>query len=134
MVRFLCDYDLCLFNPAEMKKILFLFSVIMLVSSCEKSQFVPEVEVPEWLKSRIAADELRISTDPHSGLDIAAWIRYKYRGEYFFEYHNLLFSSWPPVHKYDGTKINYGGAEYTKYQENKCCLKYVWKGPAYFTE
>jgi hypothetical protein len=106
----------------------------MLVSSCEKSQYVPENEVPEWLKSRIASDELTISADPHSGLDIAAWIRYKYMGEYYFEYHNLLFSSMPPVYKYDGTTINYAGTEYTRYQENKCCGRYVWKGPAYFTE
>mgnify|MGYP006954410427 CR=1 FL=1 len=124
----------CIKHPAEMKKILLLLSLILIVSSCEKNQFVSENEVPQWLRLRIAADEQKIAEDPHSGLDIAAWIRYKYEGEYYFEYHNLLSSSMPPIYSHDGTTFNYAGTGYLKYQENKCCREYVWKGPAYFTE
>lgn len=117
-----------------MKKILFLLSVIVFASSCEKNQIVPDDEVPGWLKTRIARDELTIASNPQSGLDIAAWIRYKYQKEYFFEYHNMLSSSFPNVYNYAGESVNYLIDPYTDYPDKKCCKQYVWKGSAYSLE
>ena len=88
----------------EMKNLVLFLCFFLLASSCEKNQTVPDDEVPGWLKTRIAQDELTIASNPQSGLDIAAWIRYKYQKEYYFEYHNMLFSSFPPVYNYAGRR------------------------------
>jgi|GEM_PF-1029519 len=118
----------------EMKNLVLFLCLFLLASSCEKNQTVPDDEIPDWLKTRIAQDELTIASNPQSGLDIAAWIRYKYEREYYFEYHNMLSSSFPPVYDYAGESVNYFIDPYTDYQDKKCCKQYVWKGSAYFQQ
>jgi hypothetical protein len=118
----------------EMKNPVLIICFLLLASACEKNQTVPDDEIPDWLKTRIAQDELTIVSNPQSGLDIAAWIRYRYQKDYYFEYHNMLSSSFPPVYNYDGESVNYFIDPYTDYPDKKCCKQYVWKGSAYFVQ
>lgn len=114
-----------------MKKILFLLFVGLLSYSCEKDNFIPNDEIPDWLKDRIAQDEEIIEANPQSGLDIAAWKRYEYEKNYYFEYINLISSALVPVFKEDGIELNYDNPIFEKYNAEKCCKRYVWKGPNY---
>lgn len=117
-----------------MKNLVLLLCFFLLASSCEKNQTVPDDEIPGWLKTRIDQDELTIASNPHSGLDIASWVRYKYQREYYFEYHNMLSSSFPQVYNYAGESFNYFIDPYTDYPDTKCCKQYVWKGSEYSLE
>lgn len=114
-----------------LKQSFFLFLLVFTISSCEKDYLIPKGEVPDWLKERIAQDEKEIELNPQSGLDIAAWIRYKYQSNYYFEYHNLLMSSMPPVYDYDGDIVIFNQDSYQKFHNDKCCKQFVWKGPSY---
>ena len=113
-----------------MKKLVLLIAVLSLVISCEKDYLIPDSEVPDWLRKRIAQDEKLIKSNPQTGLDIAAWIRYKYQSDYYFEYHNLLSSAGPVAYDYDGLVMS-NREQYLKYNADKCCKKFVWKGPSY---
>lgn len=115
-----------------MKKALLLLSVMAVLASCEREQLVPDSEVPKWLKERIAQDEEILKTSTQSNLGIAAWMRYQYDGSYFFEYLNLISSSFPPVYSFEGVRVMFDQNDYQDYSRNKCCKKYVWKGPDYF--
>ncbi|MBE0677658.1 MAG: hypothetical protein IH592_02725, partial [Bacteroidales bacterium] len=98
-----------------MKKImLFLLPALMLVS-CEKNYLVPADEVPSWLKNRIAETEKELQSNPKSGLDMGAWIRYSYEGDYYFEWLSPISSSFPPIHSYDGELMTYFTSLYQKY-------------------
>jgi len=112
-----------------MKKVIIPFVLSLILFSCEKDKPVAD-DIPAWLKVRIAEDESKIEADSSSGLDIAAWIRYEYRGSFYYEYHNMLSSSGPKVYNSKGDQINYG-ISYMDYLADKCCKKYIWKGPAY---
>ena len=114
-----------------MKKILFLLVIVSLAYSCQKNELVPEDEIPNWLKERIAQDELAIEDDPQSGLDMAAWIRYKFEKRYYFEYYNMYSSSLPINYTYEGVVMSYSSTVYDEYLDNRCCKRYVWKGPSY---
>lgn len=119
-----------------MKYRIFLISIVLttIFYSCEKEhneQFGPDDEVPTWLKTRITHDEFEINSNPQSGLDIAAWIRYKFMDEYFFEYHNLLCSAGFVTYNYEGVDVNYFEDPYKDYITNKCCKQFVWKGSSY---
>lgn len=115
-----------------MKKLLILIVISLSISACQKDGTLPENDIPQWLKDRIAHDEMIIETDPQSGLDIAAWIRYKYEKEYYFEYHNLLSSAGPETYSITGTE--YHPSDYLDYKDNRCCKVLVWKGPNYIGE
>lgn len=117
-----------------MKKILLVLLPAILLISCEKQYLVPADEVPEWLKTRIAEIEDEIEANPKSGLDIGAWIRYEYNDQYYFEWHNLLSSSFPPIYDTDGNIMTYSWDNSSGYQKDKCCKKFVWKGPSWNDE
>lgn len=91
-----------------MKKIIALaFTLSVILISCGKDNLLlPQDEIPAWLKTRIAEDEAKIESDSMSGLDLGAWMRYKFEGEYYFEYYNPIMSSLPPVFAYDGTALH----------------------------
>ena len=114
-----------------MKKTFVLIVLSLCIFSCEKDNLVSGDEVPEWLKVRIAQDEVEIKRNPQSGLDIGAWIRYKYLSNYYFEYHNLLSSAGPPIYDYNGVIIMLDQEPYLNYYDDKCCKQFVWKGPSY---
>jgi hypothetical protein len=115
-----------------MKRIIFLFSLALIILSCEKAKIEPNPEIPNWLKDRIFQDEESLKTNPKSGLNVSAWIRYAYNGNYYFEFVNLLSSMGPQIYKQDGTTFFYTDKNFSGYQSEKCCKSYIWKGPSYF--
>jgi hypothetical protein len=123
-----------------MKQFLLLLLPAMLLISCERQYLLPSDEVPGWLKKSIADTEDIISSDSRSGLTISAWVRYGYKDQYYFEWHNILSSSFPPVYDFDGDMMTFSwnstdaldaNATYDDYQKDKCCKEYIWKGPAW---
>lgn len=114
-----------------MKRIILLFFLVFIIGSCEKAKIESNPEVPNWLKDKIVHDEEVIKSNPQSGLDIAAWIRYYYKNNFYFEYVNLLSSAGPRTYRYDGTEFIYTENNFFDYQSKKCCRYYVWKGPSY---
>jgi len=115
------------------KKLLSLLLFALFFTSCEKwpDFLIPSSEVPGWLKERISHDEKIIGSDPQSGLEISAWIRYKFDGKYFFEYRNGFSSLGPEKFNYDGVKIMLNQDPYLNFERDKCCKQFVWKGPSY---
>ncbi len=103
----------------------------MLLISCERQYLLPSDEVPGWLKTRIAEIEDEIRANPRSGLDIGAWVRYEYQDQYYFEWHNPLSSSFPPIYDFDGDMMTFSWDSNDEYQKDKCCKKYIWKGSAW---
>ena len=62
----------------------------------------------------------------------AAWIRYKWQEEYYFEYHNMASSFLIMPISATGDTLHFSpGATSTNYYKEKCCRQYVWKGPNY---
>ncbi|PKP33995.1 MAG: hypothetical protein CVU00_08765 [Bacteroidetes bacterium HGW-Bacteroidetes-17] len=120
-----------------MKKPLILLVLSLILISCEKKKdiqienLVPQSEIPVWLKEKITADIIASKTNQYSSIEISAWIRYKYEGNYFFENHNLLSSSFPPVYNFQGSIVPLNEDPYLNYQNNKCCKQFVWKGSSY---
>jgi hypothetical protein len=114
-----------------MKKFLLLLLPAILLISCERQYLLPSDEVPGWLKQSIADTERIISSDSRSGLSISAWIRYEYNDQYYFEWHNLLSSSFPPIYNFEGDMMGYSWATTDDYQKDKCCREYIWKGPSW---
>jgi hypothetical protein len=118
-----------------MKKLLPILVLFFCLVSCKKDNYlIPSSEVPKWIQERISHDEKVISSDPKSGLDIAAWIRYKYNSSYYFEYLNLLSSAGPEIYDSAGNKIKLYNEPYIDYSSKKCCRQFVWKGPSYSGE
>jgi hypothetical protein len=115
-----------------MKRLFLILICSFSLLSCERELLIPNSEVPDWLKDRIAHDEALIRDSPQSGLDIAAWIRYKYEGKYFFEYLNLLSSAFPSIYTYEGMRAMSNPDEYQAFSLKRCCKQYVWKGKSYF--
>ena len=116
-----------------MRKILLILAFISVLISCSKDNEVV-VDLPQWLKEKIDADEKEIAADPNSGKDLGAWIQYSFKDLIYYEYHNLLMSSLPKVYRFDGTELNYALPEYQEYQNEKCCKNFVWKGKSYFED
>lgn len=123
-----------------MKKFLLFLLPAMMLISCERQYLLPSDEVPGWLKIRIAEIEDQINSNPRSGLDVGAWVRYEYQDQYYFEWHNLLSSSFPPIYDFDGDMMTFSwnstdvldsNANWDDYQKDKCCKKYIWKGSAW---
>jgi hypothetical protein len=113
-----------------MKRLIFLFALVLITVSCEKTK-TQDPEIPSWVQDRINHDEEIIKSDPKSGLDIAAWIRYEYKSKLYYEYLNLLSSAGPEIYQYDGTKFDNTEIDIFDYQSKKCCRYYIWKGPSY---
>jgi hypothetical protein len=115
-----------------MKKLAFVFVLFFFLSSCEK-KFVPENEIPNWLKDIINGYELSLQQNPKNPvLNGTAWIRYKWNNEYYFEYRSLISSSfaYPISFNRDTLKVC-PVCIGTDYYDNKCCKQYVWKGDFY---
>jgi len=115
-----------------MKTLISFLILFFCLCACIKDPFlIPTSEIPQWLQDRITHDEKIIQSDQQSGLDITAWIRYKYKNSYYFEYHNMIWSSGPEYYDFDGNKILLINEPYLEYNTQKCCKKFVWKGPNY---
>lgn len=111
-----------------MKKSIILIMTLF-IFSCEKDDPKNET-IPDWLKSKIAQDIEQIKNDPQSGLDFAAWIRYKYDNNFYFEYRNILSSSGPLTYNCEGSVVHFGETS-EDYFNKRCCKLYIWKGSAY---
>lgn len=112
--------------------IVFFLLLVLIFSSCKKDYLTRSDQVPSWLKERILKDEKTIEDNPKLMNAYGCWVRYTWNSEYYFEYHNVLSSSSPPVISYEGdTLMFYGGDKTTEYYKQKCCKIYVWKGPEY---
>ncbi len=117
-----------------MKSIYYLpvFVLMFLFSNCNKNSFVSEDEIPQWLKERIIEDEAIIDSAPKLMPNYGAWIRYKFKKDFCFEYNNPLSSVMLEVYDYEGDGFDFYNDELIKaYQDDKCCKKYVWKAAEY---
>lgn len=111
-----------------MKRVLLLLLPVIMLTSCEKQFLVPSGDVPVWLKEMIREAEAGEPASPMLGSSFGAWVRYKYEGEYYFEWINPVSSFFPPVYDWHGNTFSFDNAIYSDYQNGKCCKKYVWKG------
>lgn len=114
-----------------MKKTLLFLLPLLLFVSCERDYLVPANEVPAWLKDRIAETEKEISSNPKSSLNICAWIRYTYKGDYYYEWINLLSSHYPHLYNHKGEMMTSALLDFNKYWDEKCCKQFIWKGSDY---
>ena len=113
-------------------KITFLLCIVtILCFSCGKEYLIPENEVPEWLKERISADEEIIKSEPKLMQNYGAWFRYKFKGDYYYEYDNPLTSLYIDAYSHAGERINLTVVPLDAYREKKCCEKLVWEAPNY---
>jgi hypothetical protein len=115
----------------RMKRVLLLLLPVMMLTACEKKDLVPSGDVPVWLREIIREAESGENTSSIYATDIGAWIRYKYEGNYYYEWINPIMSSFPPVYDNDGRLFPMDQDKYASYQNGKCCKKYVWKGSAF---
>ncbi len=130
LARFLRQSQL-VYPSCHMKRVLLLLLPLMLLTACEKQYLVPSGDVPGWLKEIIREAEAGEGTSSIYASDMGAWIRYKYDGNYYYEWVNPVMSSFPPVYDHDGRLFTMDQDEYAMYQNGKCCKKYVWKGSAF---
>ncbi|MCD4792425.1 MAG: hypothetical protein K8R54_04270 [Bacteroidales bacterium] len=117
-----------------MGKTIFFLSITVLFFlsvNCNKNKLIPDDEIPQWLKERIAEDEAVIDTAPKLMTNYGAWIRYKFEEDYYFEYDNALSSACCYMLNFEGEYYNYFDESFETYQDDKCCKKYVWKAPKY---
>jgi hypothetical protein len=115
-----------------MRKIALMIVFSLIFFSCEKNSLVPENEIPDWLKTRISQDELKIQENPKYMTSWGAWIRYKWQNEYYFEYHNVVSSSSPRAISTKGDTLKIWANDInTDYYKEKCCKAFVWKAPKY---
>jgi hypothetical protein len=113
-----------------MKKITLLFVVSFILFSCEKDDFVPTEELPDWLVSKIQSDEQFIEESPHSYPSWGAWVRFEWNSGFYYEYWNLLSSSLTYPISHSGDTLDYLTEKTdSDYMLERCCQKYVWKGP-----
>ena len=115
-----------------MKKFALLLALVLFLLSCEKDYLIPKKDVPNWLKDRIQQDEESLKFQPISALNVSAWIRYAYDGNFYYEFVNLTSSMGPQIYMQDGTKFKPTYQNFSKYQSEKCCKLYIWKGPSYY--
>ena len=133
MVHFLILNRIPKLQPDFMKKLFVVFSFAVFLLACEKDNTFSESDIPDWLKSKISESEEIIESNPNSVASITAWLRFKYNGVYYYEFENPLSSAYREVYTSDGTPLISTDPIFFDYQFDKCCRKYVWKGPSYFT-
>jgi len=112
-----------------MKRLILLIPLMFILFSCEK-EFVPEHELPDWLLSKIEEDEEVISDRPKGYLASGTWVRVKWNDVFYYEYWNMLSSRFAYPISHDRDTLDFTIADgWTDYAKEKCCEKFVWKGP-----
>ena len=116
-----------------MKNLIILFVLFLLFSSCKKEEFVPENEIPVWLKDQIQWYDSALKQNPENYvLNGTAWIRYKWNNEYYFEFRSIISSSFAfPISFQQDTLKVCPVCSGTDYHDTKCCKQYVWKGTGF---
>lgn len=117
-----------------MKRIVFSLIFILYLFSCAEENQPADTEIPAWLQDIIEQNEEELKKDEGALVSITAWVRFTYRDAYYFEYHNPILSSMPPVHDWEGTLVQFDQESFDDYSQQKCCKWYVWKGPSYFLD
>jgi hypothetical protein len=113
-----------------MKRVILLLLPVIMLTSCEKQNLLPSGDIPPWLKEMIREAEAGESSPPMFASDMGAWVRYRYEGNYFFEWLNPIMSSLPPVYTREGLQVM-DQSVYIPYQNGKRGKKYVWKGSSF---
>lgn len=114
-----------------MKRTLLIISFVLAAIACKKEETYIEVKNPDWLISRIERDKEIIKSNPNSGFEKAAWIRFEWEGDYYFDYINRDNSAGPETYTYDGTKLSFSAEAYAEYLAKRCCEHVIWVGPGY---
>ncbi len=117
-----------------MKKLFFVLASCLFLSSCEKKvEFVPENEIPTWLKTKIQQNELALLQNPKNiVISGSAWIRYKWNNDYYFENWVMTSSTFAFPISFDRDTLKVCPVCIgTDYYDNKCCKQFVWKGANY---
>lgn len=114
-----------------MNKILLGILFVLVASACKKEETYTDVEDPEWLKARIERDNELIRSNPNSGFEKAAWLRYEWESDYYFDYINLDNSSGVETYTYDGTRLSLSDEAVAEYVAKRCCEHVIWVGPGY---
>jgi hypothetical protein len=114
-----------------MKKLIFLVVLSISILSCQKDQSLLIKDVPNWLKNNISGLEKQIKSDPITIAAYTAWVRYEWENEYYFEYFNFSSSTKTGPTCMDGQVLSMADPKYAKYENEKCCMEYVWKGPKF---
>lgn len=113
-----------------MKKIVLLALFSLFFISCKKEHHTSTNDIPDWLKSDIKKQEQIIKDSPKLMNAYGVWIRYTWKNEYYFEYHNDLSSSSPRAISMKGETLSILVDDInTDYGKNKCCKVYIWKAP-----
>jgi hypothetical protein len=119
-----------------MIRTLIVVSISLLLFSCDKislktGYLIPKEELPNWLVASIEHDEKIIEASPKGYLAWGAWTRSKWNNEYYFQYVNYLSSKIIPPISELGDTLDIPPLTSTDYYKEKCCTKYVWKGPKF---
>lgn len=110
-----------------MKKLLIVLLVSISTLSCEKDNLIPKKDIPDWLKESIDALEQKIEAEPTTSQAYGSWVRYEWKNNYYFEFINPISSLSATPKDMNGDLLN----NYSEYLNEKCCMRYVWKGPKY---
>jgi len=114
-----------------MKKLLIITLLSISILSCKKDYLIPESEIPDWLKSQIKVSEQKIKEDPSKMPAYGAWVRFNWKNDYYFEYSNPLSSYIGGPISFDGDTLKISDPLLMDYSKEKCCMRYVWKGPGF---
>ncbi len=111
------------------KSFLLLFTVLLINSSCNKSDENTEIDLPQWLKAKIEQDEDYSIQHPMEMPAWGVWVRTEYNDKFYFEYSNMLSSSmYRPISYNQDTLSTFIGDNSSEYANKKCCSKVVWHG------
>lgn len=113
-----------------MKKLIILLILSFLSFSCEKENFVPDSEIPDWLKGIITQNETTLKSNKNSPVGITAWVRYKHLEDYYFEHINPISSLAYVIYDWEGNLVQLNH----EFLKELCCKQYVWKGSSYFLD
>lgn len=114
-----------------MNKTITLILFCITVISCEKDYLIPANEIPDWLKEQIKISEQKIKDDPSIMPAYGSWVRFNWKNEHYFEYSNPLSSSIGLPISFHGDTLKIFNPTVADYTKEKCCMRYVWKGPGF---
>lgn len=101
------------------------------VACSKKDDVTVSLEIPAWLQLQVTQDENSIAADEKRMENYGAWIRYEFKGSYYYEYDNPLSSLSRNPYSQEGIQIDVATTPYATYWQERCCKQYAWKAPRY---